>query len=487
MILCKKNLLYMLTENIPGRISAYLQNIHYKTQYVVYTASVFFFTSLLPLCQSNHTENIEQTIQFEENIKNGDFASFLSIASKSPFYRSSRNELMYNLDAGLAEVFHGNHQSGLKKLMKVGDISEKYYTKSISTGVLSVLTNDLVLPYYGEDYEVTFAGNVAALAFAAQGKFDEALVEIRKSEHRLSVISDAYEGSDKYSDDGLAHYIAGMLYEITGNYNDAAVSYKLARKTYGSRFFPMVPDGLAKALSRSEIAAGLSDINPDSSSHHENIPEKSTLLLVFAFTGRGPVKHETIVRAHFTNEGIDHIIKIALPEIKKRESSICSVRLKMDNQIYYPEYTADYSHIGTNTFNDKKALIYTKTLARVSARYLILKAAKENTIKKLKEKYEKAKEKHGEDSTEADTAWLRLKAASFGLDMLANELLEHADTRGSLLLPGRVYSARIPVREGIYTIIIEYLNTEGFVIGSEMREIEANAQQGSVQIYTALY
>jgi len=198
----------------------------------------------MPLCDMGRRGRSEDVARLDRLVSSGNLETFIEIARTAPLYKASRNELMYNLDTGLAEVFTGSYRDGVKKLVRVGDMSEEFYTKSITRHVLSVLTNNSTLPYYGEDYEVTFAGVAAAIGFAAQGKMEDALVEIRRSEHRLTVMSDVYEGSDKYRDDGFAHYLAGMLYEAAGRHNDALVSYRLADAAYGSRFFPMKPPEL---------------------------------------------------------------------------------------------------------------------------------------------------------------------------------------------------------------------------------------------------
>jgi len=462
----------------------------------------------MPLCDMGRRGRSEDVARLDRLVSSGDLETFIEIARTAPLYKASRNELMYNLDTGLAEVFTGSYRDGVKKLVRVGDMSEEFYTKSITRHVLSVLTNNSTLPYYGEDYEVTFAGVAAAIGFAAQGKMEDALVEIRRSEHRLTVMSDVYEGSDKYRDDGFAHYLAGMLYEAAGRHNDALVSYRLADAAYGSRFFPMKPPELDAALRDAARRSGISIHNPaetpvdagdadipaavspagiTSENTVPGEPEAAPRLFVFAFTGRGPVKRERVIQAHFTNEGVDYVVKIALPEIAERISSIRGARVTVDGETVKMACAADYNHIAANAFRDKLPLVFATTLARVSARYLLLKEAKEDMVKKLKEKHEKAKEKHGDDSDEADAAWLRYKTASLALDLLANELLERADTRCSLLLPERAFCARLPAAAGdSCTVAVEYLDARGSVIGKESRRIGFEPGRSGVAVFSEL-
>jgi len=461
-------------------------------------ASLVFLMALVPLCRTGREDRLRRPSLLETHIRRGDFASFLDAAVKAPFYRSPGNELIYSFDTGMARLLSGDFDAGAKMLARVGRLSEKYYTKSVTRHVLSVFTNDLALPYYGEDYEVTFAGNAAALAFAARGRLEDALVEVRKNEHRLAVMSDAYEGKDKYRDDGFAHYLAGMLYEAAGRIDDAVVSYRLAERVYGGRFFPMKPEGPALAVKRlggngraHAAASGSGGRSVAGTvSGGAVFPGGGTVpLIVCVFTGRGPTKEEAVVRAHFTHEGVEYAVKMAVPVIRPRVSSIRGVALTLDGERTRLDTAADYGLIAVEAFNDRKGLIYAKTLARVSIRYVALKAAKEKTVKKLREKYEKAAEEHGEDSGEARSAWLDYRAASLALDMLANELLERADTRCPLMLPERVHCRAIPVPPGEHTLKVEYLDGSGRTIGTEERTITAagDGDEVIVQLFSSLH
>ncbi len=329
-------------------------------------------------------------------------------------------------------------------------------------------------------------------------------MEVRRSEHRLSVISSAYEGTDKYSSDAFAHYLAGLLFEASGNYNDAVVSYKNAYTSYGSRFFPMRPEYLTQALIGASVAGyidpgfGFQTLKDslavtDPEIKVRTYPDSSAAfidnsMIVIAFTGRGPKKVENVLSAHFTDEGIDYLMKIALPEMVRRESSIASVRFRLDEGDKRDmELAADYNHIGVNAFNDKRTFIYLKTVARVSARYLIVRKAKEKSLKELQEKYEKAKEKNGEDSGEAKSIKLQIRVASLTLDALTNELLEHADTRISLIIPGKAFIARVPAQPDSHRVQIEYLDSRGDVLDTEERAILFQPGQGHVELFTALF
>ncbi|MCE5249291.1 hypothetical protein LLG96_03640 [bacterium] len=465
---------------------------------------LFLLTDFAPVCFMQNREPHRETEGLEQALLVRDYDMFISGVSKNPWYKSSRNELLRNLDSGIATVYKGDYRESTNRLIKVGDKAEEYYTKSVTANVLSVLTNDLALPYYGEDYEVTFAGTAASMAFAANGDIEGALVESRRSEQRLGVISQAYEGKNKYSDDAFAHYLAGMLFEASGNYNDAVVSYKLAYNGYGGRFFPVRPAYLTKALVGASRAGGidpgfgfqsladsLAQADPEISMRAD--PDSSAAfignsMIVVAFTGKGPKKTETVISAHFTDKGVDYVVKVALPEIKRRASSIASVQLRIDGGDPYPmELAADYNHIGENAFNDKRSFIYMKTIARVSVRYLAMREVKEKSLKKLREKYDKAVEDKGKDSDDAKSLKYQIDALEIGLDLLANELLEHADTRCSLAIPGSVYIARVPVLPDSHTVRVEYLDRSGGILDKEEQRFLSEPGNNPLRVFTALF
>jgi len=485
----------------------------------VFAFSLVFLTSLVPICEGIRVDGraAYEIVSLQRAVSAGDYGEFTALAKKSDFYSSSRNKLLSSLDTGLASLYDGDPVRASGMLAAVGDMNEDYYTKSISRDVAAILVNDLTRPYYGEDYEVTFAGNAAALAYAAAGEIEDALVEVRRVEHRLAVMSDAYEGGGRYRDDAFSHYLAGILYEADGRIDDARVSFRLAQNAYGGRFFPGMPSGIARALddleeSESSLFALPAEADmPDSSSSWYGAipgliypgvtglftpwrwlrptpapvpaPGETRVMAVCAFTGPGPVKEESVIDAHFTDDGVDYLIRIALPELRTRIGSVRDVRLTVNGTVVPMDVAADYNHIGLNAFRDRSNAIFLRTLARVSARYLLVRAAKGTAVDSLREDYEEAKEEHGEGSSEATGAWLRLKGASLTLDMIANELLEHADTRCSLLVPGQARLARAVVSGDSARVAVEYLDARGGVVGRESRTIATDC---AAVLFTAL-
>ena len=483
--------------------------------------------ALFSSCASPMNEMRHTLGDIESEISERLFAEAAATVERDQFYRRKQNRFLLDLDAGGAHFFGGEYREATRHLLRAGELSEKYYTKSLSAHVLSFLVNDLTLPYYGEDYEVTFAAGLAALAFAVEDRYEDALVEARKVEHRLGVMSAAYEGSDKYRDDAFAHYLSGAIYEAAGNLNDAVVSYRRAWEIYGGRFFPMRPEQLRRVLLRSAAATG---IDPGIGEVENTAPVDSagSVLFLAVFTGRGPSKEEVSMEIPFTKDGVPYTLKVAIPVLKTRGSRIASVRATLDDGMSLElESACDYNHIGSAVFADKRPVIIAKTVARLSIRYLALRTAKGKLLEKYRKEYEKLKkeaeevknaekvpqnvpahvgdpqeiredekngkgeEKEKEENRERDIesrmemAKLKIEAVSWAIDHLANELLEHADTRCSALCPARAYFAPIPTTPGEHRLLVEYLDASGAVIETVRKAAEI--RNGTVVLFCAPY
>ena len=68
-------------------------------------------------------------------------------------------------------------------------------------------------------------------------QMEEALVEVRKINIKLNELNDKYpDYKNRYQRDAFAHLLMGLIYEASGNYNDAFIAYRNAYETYQSDY-----------------------------------------------------------------------------------------------------------------------------------------------------------------------------------------------------------------------------------------------------------
>src|SRR5439155_841892 len=111
-----------------------------------------------------------------------------------------------------------------------------------------------------EDFEKVLVNVFLALDYVHLGKWDDALVEARKVDHKLTVLADRNQKRMTYTKDALARYLGGILYEATGDLSNAFVAYRLALEafeSYHTSYGTAVPDLVRQDLLRVSEALGL--------------------------------------------------------------------------------------------------------------------------------------------------------------------------------------------------------------------------------------
>src|SRR5690606_16822618 len=94
------------------------------------------------------------------------------------------------------------------------------------------LTNPNMSVYRGEDHEHLMLLYFKAINFLKMRKPEEALVECRRLNIRLNQLSDKYQSEQKYQRDAFIHNLMGIIYQTTGDYNNAFIAYRNALEIY---------------------------------------------------------------------------------------------------------------------------------------------------------------------------------------------------------------------------------------------------------------
>src|SRR5690606_17970339 len=119
---------------------------------------------------------------------------------------------------------------------------------------LSFVYNDSATDYEGEDYEKVAIHTQLALSFIGDQDYSAARVQAKKINNKLAEINKNYDADQKnrYAEDAFALYLAGVIWEAQGDYDDAIIDYRKALKLYEGSYATFVragvPDGLVEAL-----------------------------------------------------------------------------------------------------------------------------------------------------------------------------------------------------------------------------------------------
>lgn len=359
-----------------------------------------------------------------------------------------RNQLLYCLDKAYILQLAGRFDESISYFEKAKVLIDTLYTQSVTKIAATWLVNDFSAPYRGENFEHVLVNIFQALNFAALNNINEALVDARDVDLRLSTISRLYDKDqkDSYRDDAFARLLMGILYESTGSQqdlNDAFISYKKSLEAYESNFYKSMGAAAPRILKENLLAAAQSLGFPEFEQYHRQFPavkflntkekESKGQIYLIQYNGLSPIKHPSSIVLPFP-PGI--ITKFSFLKYTPREYdikySVLNAKNATNTTFVLPTETAnDLASLAIKDLKSRQTAIYAKAVVRP-----VLKTAAEAGASI------KAKEKGGE-------------AASYavqGASSLFNLFSEQADTRSWQTLPAEIRIARLVLEPGTYDL-----------------------------------
>jgi hypothetical protein len=140
-------------------------------------------------------------------------------------------DIPYQFELGLVAHYANHFAESNAALDLAGEIAEDRYTKSVSKEAVSLVTSDQMRPYPGSRYERLLSHYYRALNYVYLNQLDGALVECRRATALINYFKGENEDYDFFGAGLLAH-LSGVLFEATGEWNDAYISYKQAAEYY---------------------------------------------------------------------------------------------------------------------------------------------------------------------------------------------------------------------------------------------------------------
>jgi hypothetical protein len=368
------------------------------------------------------------------------------------------------LDRGMLAFSAGEFREAIQAFEEAELIMDELYTISLSQEATTFVINDNTAPYRGEDFESVMVNLFLALSYANLSQIEEALVEARKVDSKLTAINLQYSDSQKngYQEDPFARLLMGILYEMgqtRDDLNDAYISYSLALQGYESeyqRFGLAIPQVLVEnALSTAEFMG-----EEEERRLRERFPAQQYLPLVerkekaeifgLHFNGRAPVKEPATI-AFPMPDGF--LLKLAFPTYKEVDKRIVGGRLYAkppeEDRAFHAAFTVaePIGKIAKENLEDRESRIVVKTIARVTAKYLVVKAAQQA-----------AKEAGGRDYG---------ALAGFLTGITGNILAfasEEPDLRCWRTLPAEILISKLTLEPGSYQFWAECYDASGIMV-----------------------
>ena len=391
----------------------------------------------------------------ERDMSAGRYDAALATLEKQS--HASRDEVLYQLNKGMLLRMQGDYAASnnafdvAKKLMSV------YYATSVSETTSSFIINDATRAYAGEEFEQVLVDVYKALNYLALGTLDDARVEVLQSEVKLREVAERLKSSH-YTDDALARYIAGMIYEQEGEWSDALISYRKAYEAYKKEKVYArigIPPFLKRDLLRLTQREGLTDENEkyrkefgiDQWTSADDLARSGEVVFILN-NGLAPILRE---QAKSVYDPVSNIaVKIALPYYQSRPMSVARVEISAGGASAASAVVEDIDTIARDSLDAKMPAIVARAVARQVVKVLAAR---------------KAQQAAAHSSNNRDNA--ALAGLIVGLAMnIANVATERADTRSWTTLPREVQIARLPLAPGQYDVQAKLYDASGGLIAT---------------------
>lgn len=383
---------------------------------------------------------------------------------------AQKDRLLYFVDAGMLHHYAGDNTASNAKLHLAENAAEELFTRSVSRAAASLLLNDNVLEYAGEDHEILYTNLIKALNYIAQDEFDDAFVEIRRANLKLDLLEQKYADAaaefqrsnpddtdrveihyeaDKvrFHNDAFGRYLSMHMYAADGKMDDARIDYDYLVQAFRSQphiYNFAVPEVRYYSKDRAILSVvALVGLAPVKEALRLRIRTDKDLDLVQVLYDDPANKNREY--GHLPVEvSADYYFKFAIPKMAPRPSTVSRIRVLADGRpLGELQLLEDVSRVAEETFAAKKSLIYIRSVARAIAKGL--------AAHKLKKKLD----------TGGLTGWLKKAAVDVGHDVI-----ENADLRSSQFLPGMIYVGDFEIDPGTYDIGVEFYDADGNLLGT---------------------
>ena len=387
-----------------------------------------------------------------------------------------KSDIPFLFELGLVAHYANHFQESNAAFDQAGDIAEDRYTKSVSKEAVSLVTSDQMRPYSGTRYERLLSHYYRAINYVYLNQLDGALVECR----RATALINYFKGEDEKYDffgAGFLAYLSGVLFEATGEWNDAYISYKQAAEYYrnaAEKTGIEMPEDIGRSLVGLARKLGFVDemeryqgqygqFSPRPANTGELIlfyesgyvPPKGEEALTFPILKTDDVDDEKFVPTLMGRQGrvykdieLEYILRVAIPTLDSHRPLLSGIEVVVGDVKTRGMLVEDVENIAIETFNAQRPIILFRTLLRAVGKYLI---------------YRKA-------NTENEALGLLVN--------LAGVVTEQADKRSWQTLPNQIFMVRMPLPAGTHTLNLSFLDESGQTRGRDsVPDIKINSNR----------
>ncbi|MBV6646451.1 MAG: hypothetical protein KI790_13430, partial [Cyclobacteriaceae bacterium] len=360
----------------------------------------YLFLGLIALGTYSCASFYELNYDFNREFESGNLEAAGKSLSENRKALKRKTKFLYNANQGVVQFLLDKPELSNKFLEKAY-LQGEDYQKNYADEAASFLTNPTVIDYRAEDHEQLLVLYYKILNYMKLKDYEAALVECRRMNIRLAQLSDKYKSDKKYKRDAFVHNLMGLIYEASGDYNNAFIAYRNAYDIYKSDYKDLfgleVPDQLKQDLMRSAYMNGFIEelhfYERELNLTYKHRFSQNGELIFFWHNGLGPIKDEwsinfSLVRGGdgvvtFVNEDMGlnfpfvteasnfngdltdlEFFRVAFPKYVERPPFYRQATLSLSDQNYDFHLVEDVNAIAFKVLNERMLGEMSKSLLR---------------------------------------------------------------------------------------------------------------------------
>ena len=343
--------------------------------------------------------------------------TLLSLQATRP---STRDRGQYLLNTGLLKSISGDFEGAIQDLQSAKDILNSLQAISVSENLAAATINETLRSYDGSPSERVLLHVLLSIDYLMQKDLDAARVEVLQAD---VVMNELAREDGAIGQLPSAHFIAGLVYELGGELDDARISYRKAEKLMALRNMSP-PSSLVSSLLSLNWRLG---VDEGSNRYREQFflpvkpvdPDMAEIVVIY---WDGVVTSKRGRSSSVWSPELNYIVSLTLPYYPPSNYVEKPFTLSIAGQEHRTETIEDIEALSREDLDDESAAIFAMSLARLVTKHKIVKSA-------------------GDQNNS-----MALFANIFAL------LSEAADTRSWNMLPSSIQISRFPLPPGEYSL-----------------------------------
>ena len=287
-----------------------------------------------------------------------------------------RDRVQYLLDRGLLKIYNGDLAGGRRDLEAAKQLMASLRAVSATETLAAATVNETLRKYNGTPSDQVLVHIMLALGYLLAGDAEGARVEMLQANVMMQQLSDGDSTSGQLAS---ARFLAGVVYELNNERDDAMISYRRAYEIMRERS-EAIPSALQVSLLNLSWTQGFHDEYEryaTAFSRERQLPTDNDGEWIL-FYHDGVVSNKQESRFTVYAPAIDGLISIVMPKYPFYQYRPRYLSLRSGEHQQRTDIIENIEKRAREDLNDENAALLTAATARAVTKYQVQKGAAEH-------------------------------------------------------------------------------------------------------------